>query len=58
MSLDSIAVVDYFKSQLPLADPLLQHVEVADVTSQAEASVQSPRFSFSDSYACCPVAVM
>ena len=39
-----IAHVDYLNSHLPLADPLLQHAEVVDATSQAEASVQSLRF--------------
>ena len=39
-----IAVLDYLKSRLPLADPLLQHAEVVDVASQAEASDQSLRF--------------
>ena len=52
------AAADYLKSHLPLADPLLHQTEVVDVTSQAEASVPSLRFSFSDSHACCPVAVM
>ena len=39
-----IAVMDYLKSHLPLADPLLQHAEVVDVTAQADALVQSLRF--------------
>ena len=39
-----IAVLDYLKSRLPLADPLLQHAEVVDVASQAEASDQSLGF--------------
>ena len=39
-----IAVMDYLKSHLPLADPLLQHAEVVHVASQAEASDQSLRF--------------
>lgn len=38
------AAADYLKSHLPLADPLLHQTEVVDVTSQAEASVQSEIF--------------
>ena len=39
-----VALADYLKTHLPLAEPLLQHVEVVDVSTQAEASSQSLRY--------------
>ena len=38
------ALVDCLKTHLPLTDPLLKHVEVVDVETQAEVSYQSLRF--------------
>ena len=39
-----VALADYLKTHLPLAEPLLQHVEVVDVSTQVEASSQSLRY--------------